>query len=412
VVTKKLNRYFDVLKDADYDMSTIQSAEDMQKAIYNLALKQNPASIVNMWQKYGITNKGYAELQKDPELMKFFKQNNVKFTPSGTGYKIDLRNVNPNDEDAVLRKLGTSSYFDNKFGVRGLGINFSIDKLEPLVEEDNTPIDADVEEVDRFDETSAGPDVWELPDSINMLKELMHKSSYHPSTQRKYEFEPPGYALADPSRRIAASQEERNKMLDFLNNIAGGSQVGTAAALASSGDAFSDVANVLARTENANVGIVNNAMAKTADYLKARSIANEDARYTYNAEDAELQYNRENEKNDIRNRRAEAFNRGTENFWKRKAYEQVLFPNTQKDPITGDWSKRDSDRAWDDPFDTYQNPISGGANNSYTSEELVKQWNDLVSASSEKGAENIWKILHQNQNKHGERYRRDPTGNF
>ena len=112
--------------------------------------------------------------------------------------------------------------------------------------------------------------------------------------------------------------------------------VALASMLGASGQGFANAANVLADTENRNVGIVNQAYMTNAQINNQEAVANETGRQKYVEDMATLNQQMDNAEQQKKWRQIAAFNNGTTNWFRKKQMEQVLFPQVYTDPITGD----------------------------------------------------------------------------
>jgi len=164
----------------------------------------------------------------------------------------------------------------------------------------------------------------------------------------------------DPSRAIAASQEQQAQMYDMIGNSM---DPATAAAMAigSSAEGFVNTANVISQTENENVGIANQFASNNAQVENAAKTGNAQLLQKYVAEMATLGQNTDNANRENKYRTLAAWKNGTDNWQRKKIFEQVLFPQVYQNPINGDI---DFSGAGRDPMgmDTYMNPMMGAQN--------------------------------------------------
>lgn len=177
---------------------------------------------------------------------------------------------------------------------------------------------------------------WYLPDINNFVGRLTDKINKYEPLLGTYDAMSPGYALKDPTRLLAANQEQQQSYRNMLENTTDGN-VAAATMLGSSGEAFGNAANAISGIETENVGIVNNAFAQKASLENAERVANTQALQKYVGEMAMLNENYDKAVNEKKWNSIEAFNRGWDNHAKKLAFEQVLTPQWYQDPITGEW---------------------------------------------------------------------------
>ena len=178
-------------------------------------------------------------------------------------------------------------------------------------------------------------DTWFAPDITNYVGAITDPINRYEPSQGKVNLVTPGYDLLDPTRQLAANQEQMARYQYMLENSVD-PQIALSASLAASGEGFQNAANVLANVENANVGIVNQAYAQNAGIENSEIIANENARQKYIAEMATLNENTDKAKSLKKWRTISAYNQGWHNFNKDQMMEQVLFPQVHTDNITGE----------------------------------------------------------------------------
>lgn len=202
-------------------------------------------------------------------------------------------------------------------------------------------------------ETPRKPKVgpWYLQDTNNFVGAMTDKINRYNPMLSQITPEVPGYVLNDPTRMLAANQEQMAEMNNLLGYTQNGN-VAAATALGASGKGFENAANVLAQVENSNVGVVNNAAANAAQIRNNANTVNAAARHEYMQNLATLNQNFDNAKQEKKWRVIGAFNNGLENHNKKQAIEQVLFPQVYQDPISGMFEFSDNAR---NPFgpDTY-----------------------------------------------------------
>jgi len=243
---------------------------------------------------------------------------------------------------------------DSKFGQVTYSVPrfFDPPKEQPKAEtpaEPEKPAEITVGEPAPPQPRKQGP--WWLQDIVNFTGTLTDRVNRYEPTQGRVDLQTPGYTLLDPTRQLAANQEQMARLQDQAMNTTDGN-VAMASMLGASGQGFANAANVLADTENRNVGIVNQAYNIASNIQKEEALANENARQNYIAQMATLNQQYDDSLKQKKARQIAAFNNGTTNWFRKKQMEQVLFPQVYTDPITGDVDFSGQGR---DPFgpDTY-----------------------------------------------------------
>jgi hypothetical protein len=230
---------------------------------------------------------------------------------------------------------------------------------------------------------------WWLQDIVNYVGTVTDKVNRYEPVQGKVDFTTPGYDLLDPTRKLAANQEQMARYQSQVENTADGN-VGLATTLGASGEGFANAANVLDTTEAANIGIVNQAYDKTAQIQNQEVLANENARNKYVADMATMNQQYDNALQQKKWREIAAFNNGTTNWFRKKQMENVLFPQVYIDPILGDvdFSGKGRQLFGDNGTtmapDVYQNPMYAGSkgasnpgyNPTAVNNMVAKSWQD------------------------------------
>jgi len=207
---------------------------------------------------------------------------------------------------------------------------------------------------------------WWLQDIVNFVGTATDQVNRYEPTQGKIDLVTPGYDLLDPTRKLAANQEQMARYQNQVQNTADGN-VGLATTLGASGEGFANAANVLDTTEAANIGIVNQAYNTNAQIQNQEILGNENARQKYVEDMATLNQQYDNSLQQKKWREIAAFNNGTTNWFRKKQMENVLFPQVYIDPILGDvdFSGQGREILGDEGTgmapDVYQNPYGGGA---------------------------------------------------
>jgi hypothetical protein len=176
---------------------------------------------------------------------------------------------------------------------------------------------------------------WWLQDIVNYVGAMTDEVNRYAPSQAKIDSVTPGYDLLDPTRKLAANQEQMARFQSQVENTSDGN-VGLATTLGASGEGFANAANVLAADEAANIGIVNQAYGQNVAIQNQEIMANENARQKYIEDMATLNQQYDNSLQQKKWKQIAAFNNGTTNWFRKKQMEQVLFPQAYTDPILGD----------------------------------------------------------------------------
>jgi len=229
----------------------------------------------------------------------------------------------------------------------------------------------------------ARDDRWYIQDSLNLANALGDNVNTYMPTRQQVDMVAPDATYLDPSRQVAAIQEQASRYQDLAMNTADG-QIARANALGNSGQSAAQVADVLANYENQNVQIANQNAAQRADVENRERLTNVELDSRYNQELATVNQNRDNALRELRQRRLMAFNQGVTNNQKKKMLEQVLYPQVSVDSITGDWFTTNG-RNIQDVIDTYVNPAFGGtsggnplANSAAFAKQMVDMKNQFI----------------------------------
>ena len=234
---------------------------------------------------------------------------------------------------------------------------------------------------------------WWIQDIVNFTGAITDRPNRYEPSQGKIDLVTPGYDLLDPTRKLAANQEQMARYQSQVENTADGN-VGLATTLGASGEGFANAANVLDTTEAANIGIVNQAYNTNAQIQNQEIVGNETARQNYVKEMATMNQQYDNARQQDKWREIAAFNNGTTNWFRKKQMEQVLFPQVYVDPILGDveFSGQGRQIFGDNGTqlapDVYQNPMYSGSkgasnpgyNPTSVNNMVAKSWQDAYNA--------------------------------
>lgn len=216
-----------------------------------------------------------------------------------------------------------------------------------------------------FEKQSKKEGPWWLQDIVNFVGTQTDQVNRYEPRQGKIDLVTPGYDLLDPTRKLAANQEQMARYQNQVQNTADGN-VGLATTLGASGEGFANAANVLDTTEAANIGIVNNAYNTNSQIQNQEILGNENASQKYVEDMATVNQQNDNSLQQKKWRGIAAFNNGTTNWFRKKQMEQVLFPQVYIDPILGDadFSGQGREILGDEGTgmapDVYQNPYGAG----------------------------------------------------
>lgn len=239
--------------------------------------------------------------------------------------------------------------------------------LESEKEDEESELDKDI--------VKPGPryfDTWFLPDINNYVGAMTDIINRYEPVQGKVDLVTPGYVLADPTRQLAANQEQMAAYRDMLENSVN-PQIALSATLGASGQGFQNAANVLASVENANVDITNRAMNQVAGIENQEIMANEHMRQKYIEDMARLNQNYDEAKNLKKWRIIGEYNKGWRNFMKDQMMQNVLYPQVFTNNLTGEVVNYNF-RNPNDPYQTYS-PVYGGKDQEYVDPfAIYDQW--------------------------------------
>lgn len=223
---------------------------------------------------------------------------------------------------ADFRVLGD----DAKFGFDHLEVMGARKKNEPIVVDNTTVKDGKDKEkpqnpagqqtgatdtsTDAEEEGASGK--WWTPDIANLAVSLTDKVNKYDPVLYQAPIVQQDATLVDPSRGIAAQQEQFNVFADATNNASEG-QVARANLLAASGEAGSKIADVIGQTQNANAQISNATSAQNAQMMQQGMLTNTQLRKSFQDESATGNQNYDNAKRALKQRQLNAWVQGTSN---------------------------------------------------------------------------------------------------
>ena len=245
--------------------------------------------------QYGVQNQDY-----DDHLVGNFQQAFIAYAEAidnearkGTGKYTNYNDnkgfyITPDGVDNERYKIPRITPYDNFWGNTADIQNAYYVPAEPESElekeEEESKTEKEDEEIKvEKDIVKPGPryfDTWFLPDINNYVGAMTDIINRYEPAQGKVDLVTPGYVLADPTRQLAANQEQMAAYRDMLENSVN-PQIALSATLGASGQGFQNAANVLANVENANVDITNRAMNQVAGIENQEIMLNEQMRQKY-----------------------------------------------------------------------------------------------------------------------------------
>lgn len=345
--------YFQSWIDAlDVSPDEITSSQDFQKRIYQHELEKNPQRVQDIWSKIGLNNAALKDTELTRKLISSGALNPEK------GNVLDFSKVSDEDKKTLLGDLAPH-YADGMIGARSL--SFTPTKVERTNDPGiATPKRPDITGIE-LPETIAKPSLvlpkpeaseqgqaaqtrkkggWYIQDTVNLAGALTDKINRYEPLLSQIDLDTVDPVFRDPSRMIAASQEQQAKYQDMVSNSMDPS-VAASVMMGANGQSFEQIANGISQVENDNVGIANSTRAGNAQIQNQEQIANANGLQKYIGEMATLNQNTDNAKALKKSRVGAAWNNGMNNWFRKKQMEQVLFPQTYQDPITGEFSFSD-----------------------------------------------------------------------
>jgi hypothetical protein len=366
-----VNWYKGWVKAMGIKPNEIKNNEDFQEKMYGYILENDPESIEKTWSEVGLNRKA----MQDRGLLNKLIDADAMNPETG---KLDFSKLDPETKKSLFKEMGTY-YKDGMVGVRSL--NQKAPEQPEVVEEapaqtEETPVTQEEQkEQERTKGNTSAESVkaelmeqarvkkngpWYIQDQMNMVAAMTDPIRRYEPVLGQVDLETPDTVFLDPSRQIAASQEQQARMDDMLSNSLD-PNVAAAMSIGASGEGFANTANVIAQTENQNVATANQAAANNANTENQEKMFNTQALQKYVGEMATLNQNLDNSLSNRKYRTLATWNNGTTNWHRKKIMEQVLFPQVYQNPITGDIDFSGQGR---DPLgvDTYMNPMMGAQN--------------------------------------------------
>jgi hypothetical protein len=372
-----VNWYKGWVKAMGVEPNEIKGNEDFQERMYSHILENDPESIEKTWGSIGLNRKAMQDKNLVTKLIDLGVLN-----PETN--KLDFSKVDSDTKKTLFKEMG-NHYNDGMVGVRSLNMKppaqeeTPVTETKPVVSDDvldpkdpdktpdkdpgnisgNTSVDhINSKLLAQAPVKKNGP--WYMQDQMNLAAAMTDRVNRYEPLLSQIDASYADPVFKDPSRAIAASQEQQAQMYDILGNSMDPATA-SAMAIGASGQGFANVANVLAQTENENVNIANQFASNNAQIDNAAKAGNAQLLQKYVAEMATLNQNTDNSNSLKKYRTLAAWNNGTNNWFRKKIMEQVLFPQVYQNPINGNIDFSGTGR---DPsaMDIYANPIMGGQN--------------------------------------------------
>jgi hypothetical protein len=266
---------------------------------------------------------------------------------SGLFTNFDIKPVGVDDQTRTVNGITRAiSPVDNIWGntTTGQGFRLKENNITPATKKPESVVPDITAPTKPAQQPLNNRDGWWLQDRTNFYGALTDRVNKYDPALSHFDYNIPGYTLEDPSRKLAANQEQMSMMNDTAVNTQSG-QNALATMLGISGKGFENAANTLSEVENRNVGIVNNASANAANIKNQEEQMNETAKQKYSSDLATVNQQYDNARNQVKWRQIAAYNNGVTNFMRKKQQEQVLTPQVHVDPISGDvsWSGKSRD---------------------------------------------------------------------
>ena len=342
----KINPNFDPTKETDVDHFQGWYNNDIQDQA-KAAGYTDPAEIQSFVDKFGFSNIQHDPRERDKKFGRYTWSRptlNIGKKPekppgSTEWYYCDKNNVvaisAPIGETPTIPQGATSLSQD-----RGTTEGQCVKAGEELLKENQ-----------------GQKDTWMMPDIVNFMGALSQKYAKTTPVQQKFVAQTPGYDLMDPTRQLAANQEQMQRMRSQAENTTAGN-IGLASMMGASGQGMAQAADILANTERQNVGIVNQAYGQNAQIKNQEAQLNENARAKY-VDDISAKQQADTLAMNTKNAMVrDAFNTGWSNFTKDQMMEKVLFPQVHTNNLTGEVSFSGKGRDYSEP-DVYVNPLTG-----------------------------------------------------
>ena len=285
---------------------------------------------------------------------------------------------------------------DQKFGHVTYSVPRFFDNEKPQTQIETIPEEKPKEEKskDTFEEIPGEPldkmppktDGWYLPDLVNFGAALGQKTADFKPVKGSINASMMGYALEDPTTAQNTLQANQGQVQDQIENTTAGN-VGTSVTIGSAGQNALNSANIAANNQGANINHLNTAYAQNAAINNQQEVTNASLRDKFVTDSANFGNNKIKEENAKKAQVAEMFNAGTEHAFKRKAMEQVLFPQTAMNPITGDWYTGGKGRDIFGP-DTYSPAYASQKGKLKDYEEFGQDYDNALNHFTEKGYTN------------------------
>ena len=227
---------------------------------------------------------------------------------------------------------------------------------------------------------------WYLPDLVNFGVALGQKTADFRPMKGSVNASMTGYTLEDPTTAQNTLQANQGRVQDQIENTTAGN-VGLAATIGASSENAGNAANLAANAEANNTTRTTAAFDKNAAIQNQQAVTNATLLDKFVKESADFGNNKIKEENTKNAQVAAMFNAGTEHEFKRKAMEQVLFPQTAMNPISGDWYAGGKGRDIFGP-ETYSPAYASQKGKLKNYEDFGKDYDDALKHFTEKGYTN------------------------
>lgn len=239
------------------------------------------------------------------------------------------------------------------------------------------------EPLEKMPEKTPG---WYLQDYVNFGAALGQKTADFRPVKGSVNASMSGYTLEDPTTAQNTLQANQGRVQDQIENTTAGN-VGTAVAIDAAAENAANSARIASESEGKNTAITNQAFAQNAAIQNQQNTTNAGLLDKFVTDSANFGNAKIKEENMKKAQIAEMFNAGTEHEFKRKAMEQVLFPQTAMNPLTGDWYAGGKGRDVFGP-ETYSPAYASSKGKLKDYEEFGQDYDNALSHFTEKGYSN------------------------
>jgi hypothetical protein len=285
---------------------------------------------------------------------------------------------------------------DQKFGHVTYSVPrfFDLEKPETQIEtipgekpkEEPSKDKAEFEPGDPLEKMPPKTPGWYLQDMVNFGAALGQKTADFRPVKGSVNASMTGYTLEDPTTAQNTLQANQGRVQDQIENTTSG-PIGTAVAIGAAGENAANSARIASENEGKNTAITNQAFAQNSSIQNQQNTTNAGLFDKFVKESADFGNAKIKEENMKKAQVAEMFNKGTEHEFKRKQFEQVLFPQTAMNPITGDWYTGGKGRDIFGP-DPYSPAYGSSKGKTKDYEQWGKEYDDALAHFTSKGYDN------------------------